>query len=108
MKSDRTKALEIPKSVKIKVAERDSIDGWACCILCGKPAPTSNPLAFSCCHFISRGQGGLGIEQNIFTGCPDCHREYDNEKREEYRPIIRKYLRSCYKGFDESKLVYQK
>lgn len=108
MKADRTKALEIPRSVKVKVAKRDSVDGWACCILCGRPAPTTNPLAFSCCHYISRGQGGLGIEQNILTLCNKCHQEFDNEKRNEYKPYLRKYLESKYSGFNEEKLVYRK
>ena len=108
MKAERTKALEIPKAVKAKVANRDSVDGYPCCILCGKPAPTDYPLAFSNAHYISRGQGGLGVEENICTLCPKCHREYDNEKREEYRPILRSYLKGIYKNFDEAKLVYKK
>lgn len=108
MKAERTKALEIPKAVKIKVANRDSVDGWACCIMCGKPAPTNNPLAFSCCHYIARSQGGLGIEENILTLCPTCHREYDNEKRNEYRPFLKSYLQEQYKNFDEAKLVFKK
>jgi 5-methylcytosine-specific restriction endonuclease McrA len=108
MKAERTKALEIPQKVKSKVAKRDSVDGWACCVLCGTPAPTYNPIAFSCCHYIARSQGGLGIEENIITLCPKCHREYDNEKRDDYRPFLRSYLKSQYANFDEDKLVYKK
>lgn len=108
MKANRTKELEIAKEVKIKVAERDSVNGWACCIICGKPAPTENPIAFSCCHYIPRSQGGLGIEQNILTLCPDCHIWFDNERRGAYKPFLRKYLQMKYKDFDESNLVYSK
>ena len=31
----RTRELAIPLQVKRAVAERDSCDGWPCCILCG-------------------------------------------------------------------------
>ena len=72
-KSERTKALEIPKEVKEAVAERDMY----CCIWCGKPAPTTNPLAFSNAHYIPRSQGGLGIEENILTLDWECHLRYD-------------------------------
>lgn len=104
----RTRELAILMDVKIKVAERDCVDGWPCCILCGEPAPTSNLLAFSNAHYIPRAQGGLGIEENILTLCPKCHREYDGIKRTKLRPILRKHLRDHYKNWDESKLFYQK
>lgn len=106
--NDRTKELAIPRKVKVAVAARDSCQRWPCCILCGKPAPTRWPLAFSCAHYISRAQGGLGIEENILTLCPTCHREYDGERRRELRPILERYLREHYPGWDESKLTYTK
>ena len=105
---ERTIALSIPPEVKRAVAERDSVDGWPCCILCGRPAPTDAPHAFSCAHYISRAQGGLGIEENILTLCPCCHRDYDSGERSAYRPILARHLREHYDGWDESKLVYQK
>jgi len=105
---DRTIALSIPMEVKKAVAERDSVDGWPCCILCGRPAPTSNPLAFSNAHYISRAQGGLGIPENTLTLCPRCHREYDSTERSAYRPILARHLRENYDGWDECKLVYRK
>ena len=77
MKSKRTKAIEIPRKVKEAVAERDSIDGHPCCILCGKPAPTSSPLAFSNAHILRRSRGGRGIETNIATLCWECHMKFD-------------------------------
>ena len=106
--TDRTTALAIPRRVKEAAAKRDSVQRWPCCILCGRTAPTSNPLAFSCAHYISRGQGGLGIEENILTLCPTCHREYDGERRRELRPILERHLREHYPGWDESKLYYSK
>lgn len=105
---DRTLALSIPRGVKEAVAKRDSVEGWPCCIICGRPAPTSNPLAFSCAHYISRAQGGLGIEENILTLCPGCHREYDSEKRNELRPILTRHLKDHYENWTESELLYRK
>ena len=106
---DRTKALGIPKSVKEAVAERDSVDGYPNCILCGKPAPTDNPIAFSCAHYIARSQGGLGIEENILTLCPNCHRQCDSTPlRAAYRPILARYLREHYTDWSEENLTYKK
>ena len=68
----------IPKKVKEAVAKRDSYNGWPCCVLCGKPAPTDYPLAFSNAHIISRAQGGSMDVGNIVTLCPNCHRAYDH------------------------------
>ena len=105
MKSKRTKALEIPKKVKEAVAERDMY----CCIWCGKPAPKTNPLAFSNAHYIPRSQGGLGIEENTMTLCWKCHQEYDNStKREKMKAFFREYLKTKYPDWDEEKLIYKK
>lgn len=109
MKGRRTKALEIPPRVKKAVAERDSMDGHPCCIWCGQPAPVSNPLAFSNAHYVSRGQGGRGIEENILTLCRGCHMEYDQtDKREKMRGFFEGYLKSKYTDWNERKLFYRK
>lgn len=63
----QTKATSIPKSVKEAVYERDG----GRCILCGRN--NGEPVA----HVIRRSQGGRGIEQNIVTLCPSCHRAFD-------------------------------
>ena len=105
---DRTEALSIPRLVKNRVAHRDKVDGWPCCILCGKPAPSSNILAFSNAHYISRAQGGLGVEKNILTLCWDCHRKYGGPGRKILRPILRRYLREHYDGWTEEDLIYKK
>ena len=95
----RTKALSIPKRVKDAVWKRDG----GCCVLCGSPRAQPNA------HYISRAQGGLGIEQNIVTLCSDCHRQYDQTAdRAEIRLDLREYLESKYPDWDESQLIYQK
>lgn len=95
----RTKELSISKKVKERVWERDEYQ----CILCG-----SNE-GMPCAHYISRSQGGLGIEENIVTLCYLCHQEYDNsEKRPILKPLIKSYLQSKYFGWDEQKLIYRK
>lgn len=34
-----TKARDFTRGEKMAIAERDSIDGWTCCVFCGAPAP---------------------------------------------------------------------
>ena len=103
-----TMARSIPKAVKLRVAERDSIDGWPCCINCGRPTPDGG-TEWSNAHYISRAQGGLAIEENILTLCPDCHHDFDQTtKREEMRPYFRAYLMEHYPDWDESELIYRK
>ena len=105
----RTKAVGITIAVKEAVAERDSFDGFPNCILCGLPAPVNNRLAFSNAHYINRAQGGLGVEENVLTLCPDCHRRYDQTTdRAMLKPFFGRYLADHYPDWDESKLVYKK
>ena len=105
----RTNALGITIRVKEEVADRDSFNGWTCCVLCGCPAPTYNRLAFSNAHYISRANGGLGVEENILTLCPKCHHRYDQTTdRVALKPFFGRYLKSHYPEWEESKLVYQK
>ena len=108
-KAQRTKAVEIPTEVKKAVAKRDSIDGWCCCVYCGKPTPPANPLAFSNAHFIPRSHGGLGIEENIWTGCVECHRDYDQSPiRYLLRERLIRHFRSKYPEWDKTELTYRK
>ena len=102
-----TKARDFSKAVKEKIAERDSFDGCPCCINCGNPAP--GRLAWSNAHFISRAQGGLGIEENGLTLCSACHHAYDQTtERSRLRKYFREYLMDHYPEWDESKLYYRK
>lgn len=104
-----TKARDFSQAVKKHIAERDRFDGHPCCIRCGLPAPIENPIAFSNAHFISRAQGGLGIEENGLTLCPVCHHLYDQTtERDRLRAYFREYLRDHYPGWDEESLYYKK
>ena len=102
-----TKARNFDRKAKIAIAERDSIDGWPCCVYCGFPAPSE--LAYSNAHYISRAQGGLGIPENGLTLCPICHRKYDQTTdRKAMREFFREYLMSRYEGWNEEDLYYRK
>ena len=107
MKSKRSKATDIPMSVKKKVFERDN----GMCVVCGNRCNVM-PNA----HYIPRSKGGLGIEQNIVTLCTEltenkCHRKYDfgtKNEREHIKKKIKSYLIKKYKDWDEKDLVYKK
>ncbi len=101
-KHKQTKEKEIPMKVKKVVWERDKHQ----CIFCHKRVE----VFYANAHFIPRSQGGLGIEQNIFTACEDCHREQDNGKNTEfYNKKAERHLRRIYgANWDKSKLVYKK
>lgn len=102
-----TKARDFDRKAKERISERDSFGGWPCCVNCGAAAPA--PLAWSNAHFISRAQGGLGIEENGLTLCPQCHRLYDQTAyRPKLRAYFREYLMDHYPGWDEEKLYYRK
>lgn len=102
-----TKARDFDRKAKKAIAERDSINGWPCCVNCGAAAPAE--LAWSNAHFISRAQGGLGIPENGLTLCPECHRQYDQTTaRPRMREYFREYLRSMYPSWNEAELTYRK
>ena len=63
----RTKALSIPQKVKDAVWQRDHHRS----ILCGSTQAMPNA------HVVSRAQSGRGIETNVVTLCPKCHRLVD-------------------------------
>lgn len=101
-KHKQTKEKEIPKKVKIAVWNRDKHK----CIFCGKEVD----VFYANAHFIPRSAGGLGIEENIFTACDNCHREQDNGKDTKlYDKKAEKHLKRIYgKNWDKKKLVYKK
>lgn len=98
-KAKRTKATDITPKVKNEVWERDNHR----CIFCGSSQAMPN------LHVISRAYGGLGIPENIVTGCMDCHRLMDQStRRKEMLKIAKNYLKNIYPDWDESKLKYKK
>jgi hypothetical protein len=102
-----TKARDFDRAAKVAISERDSIDGWPCCVNCGAAAPA--PLVWSNAHFIARSQMGKGVPENGLTLCPACHRRYDQTTdRPALREYFREYLKSKHPGWDESKLIYRK
>jgi len=99
MKTRRSKACDISKSVRLTVLARDH----GLCVCC--EARQGIPNA----HYISRAQGGLGIEQNIVSLCPECHYKYDQTtERTEIKQRLKKYLQSKYQNWSEDNLYYKK
>ena len=95
----RTKALSISQTTRKRVMERDNGQ----CVLCGRTD------RLQCAHYIGRGQGGLGIPENLVMLCSECHREYDQSaERDEIRAELREYLRGCCADWDERELIYRK
>ena len=102
-----TKARDFSRKAKEQIAERDSIDGWPCCVYCGLAAPAT--LAWSNAHFIARSQQGRGIPENGLTLCPECHRRYDQTtERKRMREYFREYLKSKHENWNEEALIYRK
>lgn len=94
-----TKATAIPPKVKTTVWQRDACK----CVICG------NVNAAPHCHFVRRSQLGLGIEENIWTGCEKCHREFDSEATDgALHQIVEQHLREWYPDWDKANLVYKK
>lgn len=101
-KHKQTKATDISQKVKKIVWERDKHK----CIFCHKQVP----MECACCHLIPRSLGGLGIPENIFTGCSDCHVEQDNGlNTKEYDLKAESYLKGIYgANWSIENLIYRK
>lgn len=98
MKSKRTLALSISPNARKRVQERDK---W--CVLCG----SHHWLEIA--HYVSRGRGGVGIEENLVLLCHECHMKYDQSKhRTEIKETLKNYLQAQYPNWDERKLFYKK
>lgn len=54
--------------------------------------------------------GGMGIEENIVTLCPECHFQEDfGQETKLYENYIENYLKGIYGvNWDKSKLIYKK
>lgn len=98
----RTKSCDISPKIKEIVWNRDEKK----CIFCGRYVPKACANA----HLVKRSQGGLGVEENIFTACLECHYEEDFGKScRDYEIRAEEYLKSVY-GFewDRNKLIFRK
>lgn len=102
-----TKRTMIPQAVKKAVYRRDR----GRCVLCGC---LGEPVA----HVVRRSQGGMGIEENIVTLCPACHRAYDEgaglerlgrgTTRESLYCCLVAYLKGFYPDWSRENMIYHK
>lgn len=75
------------------------------CIFCHKEVD----MFFANSHYIKRSHLGLGIPQNIFTACPECHDKFDDSiERENMLPIAKHHLMTLYDDWNEEMLIYKK
>ena len=110
----KTKAEQIPRSVKEKVWARQG----------GKSLFSSAPITVDmcCCHFVRRGgKSGLGVEENIFGCTPQEHRLFDGNllvspsKRDEIKNLREKWkakaeehFKAHYPNWDPEELRFKK
>lgn len=96
-----TKSTAIPASVRLAVWLRDGQE----CVLCGRPVPVECGNA----HIVRRSQGGRGIEQNLFTACPRCHKDHDEGQNAKILQLqIIKYITALYPGWSRESVTYHK
>ena len=94
-----TKATGIPIEVKKAVFKRDGEK----CVWCG------SPLGVPTAHIVRRSHGGRGIEQNIVTLCPECHREMDEGKNgARIMEYVRWLMTIYYPGWKPEDVIYHK
>ena len=99
MVSRRTKACDISSFSRAVVKERDGNK----CIFCERTS------RLTIAHYIGRGNGGLGIPENLACACFDCHEQLDHGMhRNEYRQVFKAYLDQHYPNFPDSERIYNK
>ena len=91
----------ISQETRDRVYERDSYDGWPCCVYCG------SPRNIEVHHYIERSRGGKGIEQNLICLCTRCHTKVHNGD-DTIKHYIESYLHDHYEGWDEETLIARK
>lgn len=102
MKSKRAKACDIKPAVRQKVFERENY----CCAYCGK---FIRDYGGQTCHYIPRGKGGLGIEQNLIALCIEHHDRLDKTTdRPQMLAFVKAYLEQKYPDFSDEERVYKK
>lgn len=97
----------IPKEVYKAVKDRDRVNGWVCCIVCGKPARDEEGRGLEEHHFIPRSLGGMGIEENLVNLCSVCHRKAQ-DGNVEINKFIREYLNARYEEWSEDQVIWRK
>ena len=98
-KSQRSKATNFSKEVKIDMLRRD---GYRC-IFC-KSSTGLTPA-----HFISRGAGGMGIVENGACVCVECHMLLDQSiNRKDMLKEFRVYLDFHYPEFTDDDRVFNR
>ena len=105
--NSRTKELKITPKTKQLVWIRQG----------GRSVYSGAPISVDecCCHYVSRGRSGLGIEENIVGLTQEEHRIFDlNEpgdnkaRQQEMRRKAREHLEKFYPGWNEEMLKYKK
>ena len=83
----------------------------------GRSIYSGKPISVEecCCHFVSRGRSGLGIEENIVGLTHEEHRIFDlnepgdhKEEWQKMRDAARKHLMKFYPNWNEEDLKYKK
>ena len=112
MKKSRKISCDFTPAVKKRIFERDRQQ----CLFCklGYHMECKSEMLLGIqdtMHFVNKSQGGLGIEENGVTGCRYHHGLLDNGHlglRDEMLEIMEEHLKSHYRDWDKSKLVYSK
>ena len=82
-KSEDDKLYKITRTQAI---ERDSIDGYPCCIICGTPATEVH-------HILPRGRCGTSELTNLACLCRYCHNEAHGVNAKEIRKILQERIK---------------
>lgn len=107
--SKRSRACDFKQKERTLIKNRD-----CGCIFCRRhyrmeKADAFNTSIMEIMHYIPRSQGGLGIARNAALGCKYHHMMMDeSEHRAEMRGMMRDYLQSMYRDWNEADLVYHK
>lgn len=107
--SKRSRACDFSAKERTLIKERDYQ-----CIFCRRryrmeKADTFNTSVMEIMHYIPRSQGGLGIAKNAALGCKYHHMMMDESVHHaEMREILKEYLQSIYRDWDEADMVYHK
>ena len=98
-KSQRSKATDFNKKIKMEMLERDNYR----CIFCG------NAYSLTPSHYVSRASGGLGIIENGACLCISCHQALDQSSdREQMMLEFQMYLGRHYPDFEDVDRIFDR